>query len=307
MGKLNLGKVAKLSEELARGGSGRAGFDKLNKGKNIRRLLPPKGDNDMFYVDGYEHFVKVGGKSRVVSCLETWGDGKSCPICQYAEKLKNSKAKDDRKLANDLRRVHRIYVSVLNRDEETEEETPKILAIGKTVLKQIVTLITDPDYGDITDFHTGRDLTITKTGEGLQTEYSVIAKPKETDASETMTEEELDAALPDLNAIFVKRTPAELEDILNGKGEGDEPDDDEDEDDEPDEPSTASGGTDYDEMETEELIELCKARGLRVPKSQNRNRIIATLEEDDEEGAVDDEQSDLQDEIRNMIDKRKQQ
>lgn len=270
---LNMDKLKKKSEDLSRSGGG-ADYDKLQPGKNVRRVLPPKGDRDVFWSEGYVHFqVGPEGKSTV-TCLETYGQGKKCPICQYVEQLKKG-SKADKQLADRIRRTRRMYINVINRD--SEDDTPKVLPVGKTILQPLIDLICDPDYGDITDFEEGRDITITKSGKGLNTEYSVIAKPKPSVASEEMTEEELQEALPDLDALFIKKTPQEIQDILDGT-DGDDDDDDDD---------GGSGAVSYDDMDLDDLIALCEERDIKVPPRPTALKLITLLERYDEENGED--------------------
>lgn len=282
MGKLSLDKVTKKSADLKKSGNYNTDYDKLEKGKNVRRVLPPKGDNDVFWSEGFLHFGLGSDGKKTVTCLETYGEGKKCPICQYVEELKKSKNKEDKQLVDRIRRVKRTYIAVLNRD--AEEEKPLVLPVGQTIMKQIVDLICDPDYGDITDFEEGRDITITKSGSGLNTEYSVIAKPKTTVASEDFTAEELDEELPDLDALFVRKSPEELQAILDGDDE-DSSDEDEDDDDE---------AIDYDDLDLDDLETLCKERGIKLPPKSTKLKLITLLEkfdamEDDDEDDEDDE------------------
>lgn len=269
---LNMDKLKKKSEDLSKSGGG-ADYDKLQPGKNVRRVLPPKGDRDVFWSEGYVHFqVGPEGKSTV-TCLETYGQGKKCPVCQYVEQLKKG-SKADKQLADRIRRTRRMYINVINRDGE--DETPKVLPVGKTILQPIIDIICDPDYGDITDFEEGRDITITKTGKGLNTEYSVIAKPKPSVASEEMTEDELQEALPDLDALFIKKTPQEIQDILDGT-DGDDDDDDD----------GGSGAVSYDDMDLDDLTALCEERGIKLPPRPTALKLITLLERYDEENDED--------------------
>ena len=286
MGKLNLSKVSSKSADLKRSGNFSADYDKLEKGKNVRRILPPKGDKDVFWSEGYLHFGLGDDGKKTVTCLETYGEGKKCPICQYVEELKKSKSKEDKQLADKIRRVKRTYIAVLNRD--ADEEKPLVLPVGQTIMKQVVDLICDPDYGDITDFNEGRDITITKSGSGLSTEYSVIAKPKTSIASEDFDEDELDEEIPDLDALFVKKTPDELQAILDGEDEDDKDSDDEDDDDD-------DGELDYDELDLDDLEALCKERGIKLPPKSSKLKLITLLEkydasEEDDDDTEDDEE-----------------
>lgn len=274
MGKLNLNAVQQKNEELRQGGGNNYGFDKLETGKNIRRILPPKGDREVFWSEGFMHYSLGADGKTAVTCLSTFN--KRCPICDYLDSIQGSKNKDDQEMIKNCKKTKRIFVSVLNRDSQDEEEKPLVLGIGKSILQGITDAICDPDYGDITDFETGRDITITKSGSGLNTSYSVLPKPKESIASESYSEEELDELIPDLDSLFVEKSVEELEAILRGEtyNEEDESGDDEE--------------LDYDEMNLDDLKYLCKDRGIKVPAGAKRNKLVQLLIEYDE--AADDEE-----------------
>lgn len=271
---LNMDKLRKKSEDLARGSYGSADYDKLQPGKNVRRVLPPKGDKDVFWSEGFIHFGLGDDGNKTATCLETFGEGKKCPICKYADKLKASKSQADRKLAERIRRTKRMYIAVINRDGD--EEKPLVLPVGKTILQPIIDIICDPDYGDITDLHEGRDITITKTGKGLNTEYSVIAKPNQTEALTELDEKELEGMMPDLDALFVKRSVDDLQAILDGEEPGQGDDDDEGEGDEPNDTLA------YDDMELDDLAALCEERGIDIPARMTKLKLITLLERYDE-------------------------
>lgn len=275
MGKLDMSAMLKKQTELSEGTSDYK-FDKLKDGKNVRRILPPKGDRTMFYSEGYLHFGLGPEGKDTATCLSTFGE--KCPICEYLESIKNSKNAEDKEFFQRARRVKRIYLNVLNRDSTSEEETPVVLPVGNMVLKQVVDIICDPDYGDITDFNEGRDITITRSGKGMNTKYSVIAKPKETLASESFTEEELDKELPDLDSLFVKKSYDDLKKLLEG-AEDEEEEEDEDEE------------VDLEDLSTSELKELCKENGIKVPLKATRSKLISLLDalEEDEEEEEDEE------------------
>lgn len=270
MGKLNLGAVQQKNAELQQSGNGgNYGFDKLESGKNVRRILPPKGDREVFWSEGFMHYSLGADGKTAVTCLSTFD--KKCPICEYLESIQNSKNKDDQEMIKSCRKTKRIFIAVLNRDSQDEEEKPLVLGIGKSILKGITDCICDPDYGDITDFETGRDITITKSGTGMQTSYTVLPKPKSIIASDSYSPEELDELIPDLDSLFVEKSPEELEAILNGEEYGEEEESDDDE-------------LDYDEMSLDDLKYLCKDRGIRVPAGAKRSKLVQLLIEYDESG-----------------------
>ena len=296
MGKLNMEAMkAKLDSESRSGNYNNAEYDKLKQGKNVRRILWPKGDSDSFYSEGFLHFNLGEDGNTVVTCPKTFGSKERCPICEYVEELQKSKNKEDAKLASKLKATRKIYVNTISRDDD--EETPKVLPIGVTVLKGLLEAICDPDYGDITDPDEGRDVTITRKGEGMKTEYSVLIKPKASIVSDELSASEIEDDMTDLDSLFVKKSYEELQDILNGESL----DDEEDEEDEEDNDS-------YDDMSIDELVEICEDRGIKIPAKANKLKLVTLLnkydsehnedyeEDDEEEPEEDDDDEESEDE-----------
>ena len=278
MGKLNMEAMkAKLDSESRSGNYNNAEYDKLKQGKNVRRILWPKGDSDSFYSEGFLHFNLGEDGNTVVTCPKTFGSKERCPICEYVEELQKSKNKEDAKLASKLKATRKIYVNTISRDDD--EETPKVLPIGVTVLKGLLEAICDPDYGDITDPDEGRDVTITRKGEGMKTEYSVLIKPKASIVSDELSASEIEDEMTDLDSLFVKKSYEELQDILNGESLDDEDDDEEDED-----------NDSYDDMSIDELVEICEDRGIKIPAKANKLKLVTLLNKYDSEHDEDDEE-----------------
>ena len=286
MGKLNMEAMkAKLDSESRSGNYNNAEYDKLKQGKNVRRILWPKGDSDSFYSEGFLHFNLGEDGNTVVTCPKTFGSKERCPICEYVEELQKSKNKEDAKLASKLKATRKIYVNTISRDDD--EETPKVLPIGVTVLKGLLEAICDPDYGDITDPDEGRDVTITRKGEGMKTEYSVLIKPKASIVSDELSASEIEDEMTDLDSLFVKKSYEELQDILNGESLEDDEEDEEDND-------------SYDDMSIDELVEICEDRGIKIPAKANKLKLVTLLNkydsEHDEEDAEEEPEEDDDDE-----------
>ena len=89
-----------------------------------------------------------------------------------------------------------------------------------------------------------------------------------------MTLKELKALAKERGISVAKKD--KKDDIIAKLEEDDEEEDDEDEEDEDDTP-------DYEEMSLKELKALCKERGLKVTKKDDKDSLIEKLEEDDEE------------------------
>lgn len=277
---LNMDKIRARKEQADKSTGGNYEFWAPKDGKNTIRILPPKGDRDTFWSEGYVHFG-VGPDNKLITCPSTFGKNKKCPVCEEIERLKNSKNKDDQKLANSMRKTQRIYMNIIDRDGDSDEDKVQVMGCGASIFKDVLNMVCDPDWGDITSFKSGRDVTITKKGKGLKTEYSTLGKPKSSVASEDIEEDALNDMLADLDAIFSEKSYEDILAVMDG-AEGS--DDDED--------------MDYDDMSTAELLELCEERGITVPKSAKSSKVklITLLEEsdssDDEEDEEDEEGSD---------------
>jgi hypothetical protein len=94
--------------------------------------------------------------------------------------------KEDWKAAKAMEPKLRTFVPVIVRGEEGEGV--RFWGFGKTVYQEILGYIADPDYGDITDPNSGRDLTIEyKSAEEAGTSYpttTIRVKPKASPVTE---------------------------------------------------------------------------------------------------------------------------
>jgi hypothetical protein len=85
--------------------------------------------------------------------------GRPDPFERFADELLTTKDQTSYKLSKSLRAKLRVYVPVLVRGEESEGV--RFWAFGKNTYEEILKIMSDPDYGDITDPTTGTDLVIT--------------------------------------------------------------------------------------------------------------------------------------------------
>lgn len=302
MGKVNLNAMKSKLDNMSQASNySNTEYDKLVSGKNVRRVLFPKGSSESFYSEGFVHFSLGAEGNKVVTCPKTFSSKNPCPVCKYVEELQKSKDKEEKKLAEDIKAKRRIYINVINRDSDDEEDVPKVLPIGVTVLKGLLEAICDADYGDITDPKSGRDITIKKTGTGLKTEYSVLPKPSTSVVSDTLSIEELEEKMTDLESLFVEKSYEELEAILNGEEYSKDNTEDDEEDDDEEES--------YEDLSLDELKILCDDRGIEVPAKATRLKLVQMLlkaDEEEEEDTEDEEppfsqDDDEDDEIQNAI------
>ena len=154
---------------------------KPQPGKNQIRIVPYAHCKENPFIELFFHY-EIGQRSY----LSPMSFGRPDPIEEFAEKLKAGGNKDDWKLGKKLEAKMRTFVPVIVRGQE--KEGVKFWGFGKTVYQELLTFIADPDYGDIADPATGRDIVVTfKTAEETGKAFpstSIMVKPNQTPISE---------------------------------------------------------------------------------------------------------------------------
>jgi hypothetical protein len=183
-------------------------------GKHTIRLVPYKFNKENPFIELYFHY-NVNNKTY----LSPMSFGRPDPIVEFSDKLKRMGDKEDWKAAKKMEPKLRTFVPVLVRGEEGEGV--KFWGFGKTVYQEILGYMADPDYGDITDPHEGRDITVeVVSAEDSGTSYPVTTirvKPKETPLA--ATKEDTDKYLTtqkEITELYSELTYAELKNVLEG-------------------------------------------------------------------------------------------
>lgn len=153
---------------------------KPQEGKQTVRIVPRHEATEMPFVELYFHYL--ANKTY----LSPITNGRPDPIAEFAETIRGDGSnKDSWKIAKDFFPKMRTYVPVVERGKETEGV--KWWAFGKTVYQEILAIMADPDYGDITDPQSGRDITVEFTPqEKSDTNFAKTAirvKPNQTPLS----------------------------------------------------------------------------------------------------------------------------
>ena len=73
--------------------------------------------------------------------------GRPDPIEEFAQKLKQSGNREEYQMARKLEAKMRTFAPVIVRGEETQGV--RFWGFGKTVYQELLSVIADPDYGDI--------------------------------------------------------------------------------------------------------------------------------------------------------------
>ena len=129
-------------------------FWKPQPGKSQIRITPYNENKDNPFVELFFHYSLVP-KKTVLSPLSF---GRPDPVQQFADKLKGSGDKDEWIQGKRIEPKMRTFAPVIVRGEESEGV--KWWGFGKTVYQELLAIIADPDYGDISDVMTGRDIVV---------------------------------------------------------------------------------------------------------------------------------------------------
>ena len=129
-------------------------FWKPQPGKSQIRIVPYKHDKNNPFSELFFHYSLVPNKT-VLSPLSY---GRPDPVQQFADKLKSTGNKDEWIQGKRIEPKMRTFVPVVVRGEESEGV--KFWGFGKTVYQELLGIIADPDYGDISDSTTGRDIVV---------------------------------------------------------------------------------------------------------------------------------------------------
>ena len=125
-------------------------------GKSQIRIVPYKFNKDIPFIELYFHY-NINNKTY----LSPISFGRPDPIVEFAEKLKRTGDTDDWKAGKKMEPKLRTFVPVIVRGKENEGV--KFWGFGKTVYQDILGYIADPDYGDISDPMSGRDIVLEVT------------------------------------------------------------------------------------------------------------------------------------------------
>jgi len=129
-------------------------FWKPQPGKSQIRIVPYKFDKNNPFSELFFHYSLVPNKT----VLSPQSYGRPDPVQQFADKLKSTGNKDEWIQGKRIEPKMRTFVPVVVRGEESEGV--KFWGFGKTVYQELLGIIADPDYGDISDSTTGRDIVV---------------------------------------------------------------------------------------------------------------------------------------------------
>ena len=188
-------------------------FWKPEPGKQVVRVVPYKHNKDNPFIELFFHY-NLGNNKTYLSPLSF---GRPDPVAEFADKLKSTGNKDEWIQGKRLEPKMRTFAPVIVRGKESEGV--KFWGFGKTVYQELLSVIADPDYGDITDVTNGRDIMIERqTPAEAGNQYgktTVRVKPNQTPITEDKTVlEGVMENQSDLTELYNEPTYDELKEVL---------------------------------------------------------------------------------------------
>jgi hypothetical protein len=214
---INLEKMQqKLDALSAKGGDKKNFFWKPQDGEQTLRIAPdPDGDP---FKEFWFHYG-VADEPGFLCPKKNHGD--DCPVCDFVSKLYSTRDDEDRKVANQLRAKQRFFSPVVVRSEE--KEGVRLWGYSKTVYENLLNLVLNPDYGDITDPENGTDLVINYGKKAGQMFPSTDVQPRRRSSAladdSSKAREWMDTEIP-YDSLFVTKSTEEVEEIFRKHREG---------------------------------------------------------------------------------------
>jgi hypothetical protein len=214
---INLDKMReKLASLRGTGTSSDSVFWRPIDGEQDIRIVPT-ADGDPFKEMWFHYNVEKGG---FLCPKRNFDDG--CPVCEFASQLwrEGVDNNDDhsKKMAKNLFVRQRFFSPVMVRGEE--ELGIRVWGYGKTAYENLLTLVLNPEYGDITDTEAGTDLTMTygKPPGASFPQTKLVPRRRSSALCADMTPDkcaELLDSIPEFSGLFERKSAADVQTILD--------------------------------------------------------------------------------------------
>ena len=188
-------------------------FWKPQPGKQVVRIVPYKHNKDNPFIELFFHY-SLGDNKTYLSPVSF---GRPDPVQEFADKLKSTGNKDEWIQGKRLEPKMRTFAPVIVRGQESEGV--KFWGFGKTVYQELLSVIADPDYGDITDAMNGRDIMIERqTPAEAGNQYgktTVRVKPNQTPITEDDNQlQSIFDNQADLTELYTEPSYDDLKEVL---------------------------------------------------------------------------------------------
>jgi hypothetical protein len=209
---IDMEKIKGRKVELDTRGNGKNTFWRPSDGEQTIRIVPT-ADGDPFK-DFWFHY-NLGDNPGFLSPKKNFGD--EDPLDGFVRKLFNEGTEDSIKMAKNLMARQRFFAPVVVRGEE--DAGVRVWGFGKMVYEQLLNLVLNPDYGDITDPETGTDLVVHygKPAGASFPQTKITPRRRNSFLSETGTEEAAQwmEGVPDFDTLFERKSADDVGALLD--------------------------------------------------------------------------------------------
>jgi len=210
---IDLAKMKAKREALENRGNGKNSFWRPDDGETVIRILPTS-DGDPFK-EFWFHY-NLGKNHGFLSPKKNFGE--EDPLNDFVRQLYSEGSDESIKMAKNLSARQRFFSPVIVRGEE--DKGVRLWGFGKTAYKELLNLVLNPDYGDITDVDQGTDLVINygKPPGAQFPQTTIVPRRKSSPLTEGSDKvaSMLDS-IPSYDDVFesARKTPSEIQHMLD--------------------------------------------------------------------------------------------
>ena len=208
---IDLNKMKAKRDALENRDSNKSVFWRPNDGEQTIRILPsPDGDP---FKEFWFHY-NLGKNPGFLSPKKNFGEDD--PLNDFVRQLFKDGSDESVRMAKNLSARQRFFSPVVVRGEE--DQGVRLWGFGKTAYKELLNLVLNPEYGDITDPTEGTDLVIhygkPAGAQFPQTNITPRRRPSALADSEEEIGKLLDS-VPDTSQVFERKTAEDIQVMLD--------------------------------------------------------------------------------------------
>lgn len=207
-------KLAKLNDKF--GGKGKTinYWRPVENADTVIRIVPTDDGDPL--KEFYFHYLR-GDDKKVQSVLcPKKNVGENCPICDLVSKLYKDGDEESRKMAKDISSKQRFFSPVIARGEE--DKGVQVWGYPKTIYEELLKLMLNPEYGDITDVDDGLDLIVTSSKKPGKMFAETSLTPKRKSSPLASNKERINEFVNhelNFDTMFEKKTTSQVAEILD--------------------------------------------------------------------------------------------
>ena len=204
-------KMKAKRDALENRGNAKSVFWRPEDGEQTLRIVPT-ADGDPF--KEYWFHYNLGKNAGFLSPKKNFGE--EDPLNDFVRQLYKDGSDESIKMAKNLSARQRFFAPVIVRGEE--DQGVRLWGFGKMAYKELLNLVLNPEYGDITDVNEGTDLTIQHGkppgAQFPQTSITPRRRPSPLAETKEQTLAFLDQ-IPNFDDVFERKTPQQVQAMLD--------------------------------------------------------------------------------------------